>query len=79
MTKQHLAIFGAAAVLAVGAVWAGAPASTVLVVAILLACPLMMLLMMKSMSGGHAGHDHAGATDRSAREWTPEKNGSDES
>jgi hypothetical protein len=41
------------AVLAVGLVWAGVPASTLLVGLVLLACPLMMLFM----HGGAHGHE----------------------
>lgn len=51
----------AAAVLVVGALWLGVPASTLGVLAIVLVCPLMMLFMMKGMRGGddHAPHDHS--------------------
>jgi len=51
MLKRHAALFAAAAVLAVGALWAGGPAGTVLLVVAFLACPMMMLLMTRSMSG----------------------------
>jgi hypothetical protein len=41
----------ALAILLVGLVWAGVPASMLLVAGVLLACPLMMLVMMRSMQG----------------------------
>ena len=47
----------ALAILIVGLVWAGVPASTLLFAAVLLACPVMMMVMMRGMHGGdHAGH-----------------------
>ncbi|MFD1546043.1 DUF2933 domain-containing protein [Nonomuraea guangzhouensis] len=62
MMKQHLILAAVAAVAAIAAVWVGAPPSTVLLVVFLLGCPLMMLMMMRSM-GGHDGdtqHDRQG-------------------
>jgi hypothetical protein len=39
----------------------GAPLATLLPFAIVLACPLMMIFMMKGMSGRHGGgEDHTG-------------------
>ncbi|MEV4061094.1 DUF2933 domain-containing protein [Nonomuraea dietziae] len=60
MVKQHMALAAVAAVIAIGAIWAGAPPGTVLPAVFLLGCPLMMLLMMRSMKdqGGHARHHH---------------------
>ncbi|AQZ63100.1 unnamed protein product [[Actinomadura] parvosata subsp. kistnae] len=58
MIKQHLVLAGVAAVVAVVAVWAGAPVSTVLLVVLFLACPVMMIFMMRSMSGDHTGRGH---------------------
>jgi len=46
----------AAGVLAV----AGVSSATLLTVGVALACPLMMVLMMRSMGGAHARRDHAG-------------------
>jgi hypothetical protein len=43
-------------VLVVGLVWAGVPAQTLLVAALVLACPLMMLVMMRGM---HGAGDHS--------------------
>lgn len=62
MMKQHLILAGVAAVIAIAAIWAGAPTTTVLFVALLLVCPLMMLIMMRSMGGhdDHTKHDHEG-------------------
>jgi type III secretory pathway component EscV len=51
-THVKYMVLGGAAVLAV-AVLAGVPLVSALPLAILLACPLMMLLMMGTMSGGH--------------------------
>jgi hypothetical protein len=39
-----------------GLVWAGVPASTLLIAALVLVCPLMMLFMHGS--GSNAGHGH---------------------
>ncbi|MEO3868259.1 DUF2933 domain-containing protein [Nonomuraea sp. B12E4] len=50
--KQHLVPAGIAAVVAPGAIAAGAPANTVLIVLRLPACPVMTLMMMRGM-GGH--------------------------
>jgi hypothetical protein len=47
----------ALAILAVGLVWAGVPASTLLFGAVLLVCPVMMMVTMRGMHGeGHANH-----------------------
>jgi uncharacterized membrane protein len=56
MMRQHAALFVLAAILAVGALWAGASATTILLIVALLGCPVMMLLMMRSM-GGQNGQD----------------------
>jgi hypothetical protein len=53
----------ALAILVVGLVWAGVPASTLLFAGLILACPLMMFVMMRGMHGGDtsghtAPHDH---------------------
>ena len=47
----------AAGVLAVS----GVSSATLLTVGVALACPLMMVLMMRSMGGAHAHQDHVGA------------------
>lgn len=62
LIKQHKGMAIAIAGLVVlGALWAGVPAGTLLLVAVVLACPLMMLTMH---GGGHSGH---GGTERNAR------------
>ena len=40
---------------------AGVSSATLLTVGAALACPLVMVLMMRSMGGRHAHQDHAGA------------------
>jgi hypothetical protein len=62
MNARHLVpclvfVAVAAGVLAV----AGVSSATLLTVGVALACPLMMVLMMRSMGGAHAHRDHAGA------------------
>jgi hypothetical protein len=64
MNRQPWGMYAIAlAVLVVGLVWTGVPAQTLLVAALVLACPLMMLVMMRGMHGsgdthGHDEHDH---------------------
>jgi hypothetical protein len=50
----------AAAVAAVLLGVTGVSSATLLTVGAALACPLMMVLMMRSMARGHARQDHAG-------------------
>ncbi len=45
----------ALAILVVGLAFAGVPVSTLLVALLVLACPLMMLFMMRGMHGGQGG------------------------
>ena len=53
MKRQHLWLCAAAlGLVIVGALAVGVPASTLLFLAVVLACPAMMLFM----HGGHAGH-----------------------
>lgn len=57
MKRQQWGLYAIAlAVLVVGLVWAGVPASTLLIAALVLVCPLMMLFMHGG--GGHGGHGH---------------------
>ncbi|HKE52984.1 MAG TPA: DUF2933 domain-containing protein [Actinomycetes bacterium] len=42
----------AAAIAPVGALWLGVPIATIAAFALVLACPIMMLLMMSGMHGG---------------------------
>lgn len=59
MQRQPWGLYAVAvAVLVVGLVWAGVPAQTLLFAALVLACPLMMLVMMRGMHGGRDEHDH---------------------
>ena len=49
----------AVAILVVGLVWAGVPASTLAIAALVLVCPLMMLFMMRGMNHSQpSGHEH---------------------
>jgi hypothetical protein len=60
MKRQSWGLYTIAlAILVVGLVALGVPASTLLFAAFLLACPLMMMFMMGGMHGGHgtAGQD----------------------
>ncbi len=61
LIKRHRGLVGGIAALAVvGALWAGVPASTLLLLAVVLACPLMMMTMHGGGGhgglGGHGGH-----------------------
>lgn len=49
-----------AAVVAAVLIAVGAPLASLLPFALVLACPLMMILMMRGMSGMRQGEDHAG-------------------
>ncbi len=52
MKTRNMALYAIAlAILIVGLAFAGVPASTLLVAALVLACPLMMLVMMSGMRG----------------------------
>ena len=53
MKRQHMMWYGAALIAAVlVALTLGAPASTVLLALVVLACPVMMMFMMGNMHGG---------------------------
>ena len=52
-------LIGVAAVAAI-LIAIGAPLVSLLPFVIVLACPLMMLVMMRGMSGMHGGGDHTG-------------------
>ena len=61
----------AIAIAVVGALWLGVPASTIAVLGLVLACPLMMVFMMRGMHGG-GQHDHdAGRTNHPRDHTTP--------
>jgi hypothetical protein len=57
MNREQWGLYAVAlAILVVGLVALGVPASTLLVAALVLACPLMMIFMMHGMHGGDGGH-----------------------
>jgi heme O synthase-like polyprenyltransferase len=56
MNREQWGLYAVAlAVLVVGLVVLGVPASTLFVAALVLACPLMMIFMMHGMHGMHGG------------------------
>lgn len=60
---QHNRMFpylAAAAAAAAVLIAIGAPFASLLPFALLLACPLMMVVMMRGMSGSHGTEDHPG-------------------
>jgi hypothetical protein len=65
MNRQHLPLYAiAAAILVVGFVALGVPATALLYVALALACPVMMIFMMRGMHGGddpgsHRSHENS--------------------
>ena len=63
--KTMTYVLVAAAALVAGLLLAGSPVQAVLPFLLLLACPLMMIAMMRGMSGHDGGHTHdAGPADR---------------
>ncbi|MGW3938515.1 hypothetical protein [Streptomyces sp. NBC_00024] len=61
MTNDKRPIYALAlAIGVIGLVALGVPIGTIVLLAILAACPLMMMFMMRGMHGGgmHGGHDH---------------------
>ena len=56
----------AVAIGVVGALWVGVPVGTLAILAVALACPLMMIFMMSGMHGGMHGGD--GQRDRGDRD-----------
>jgi hypothetical protein len=74
MNNRNYGLYAVAlAIVVVGALWLGVPLGTLAFLALVLACPLMMLFMMRGMHGGdghdehraeppsRAPHDHSGA------------------
>lgn len=67
MKKEQMPRYAMAlAVLIIGLAFAGVPLSTLLILPLVLACPLMMMFMMRGMGhgtdhreGGGCGHDHS--------------------
>lgn len=72
MKRHQWGLYAVAlAILVVGPAWVGVPASTLLIAALVLVCPLMMLLMMRGMNHGQPGgqdrqdhHDAAHGQDK---------------
>lgn len=59
MKREQLPLYAIAlAVLIVGLAFAGVPLGTLLVLLLILACPLMMIFMMRGMDHGGTSHDH---------------------
>jgi hypothetical protein len=61
MKRQHLGLYAIAlAILIVGLAFAGVPVQTMLFGLLVLACPLMMMFMMRGHGGGseQRKHDH---------------------
>jgi hypothetical protein len=60
MKSSNLGLCAIAAAIAfVGALWAGVPLAGLAPALIFLACPLMMIFMMKGMHGSHSEHRDA--------------------
>jgi hypothetical protein len=76
MRRQPWGLYAiAAAILVVGLVALGVPAQTLLVGALVLACPLMMLTMHGGHSGTpHTGHDRTSEHQQRDAGSTPERN-----
>jgi hypothetical protein len=56
MKRQQWGLYAVVlAILVVGLVWAGVPASTLLIAALVLVCPVMMFFMMRGMHGNDSG------------------------
>ncbi len=67
MKSQHMLWYGVAVVAGVvAAISLGAPASTVLLALVLLACPVMMMFMMGGRGGMGGGHGHGSDQDSSS-------------
>jgi len=74
MRRQPWGMYAiAAAILVVGLIAFGVPANTLLFGAFVLVCPLMMMLMMGGMHGGHSHAD----TDTEQHARTPERHDQD--
>ena len=61
MRRQHIPLYAiAVGLLVIGALAAGVPASTLLLLAVVLTCPAMMLFMHGGHGGQAAGEEHSG-------------------
>jgi hypothetical protein len=71
MKRQPWGLYAIAlAILVVGLVALGVPASTLLFAGLVLVCPLMMMFMMHGMHGmhgGHSGHSHTNDHDHTPK------------
>lgn len=75
MKREQLPLYAIAlAVLIVGLVYAGVPLGTLVVLPLILACPLMMMFMMRGMGGmgGGSGMNHEHDAPPTKREDSPE-------
>ncbi|MCV7298169.1 DUF2933 domain-containing protein [Mycobacterium barrassiae] len=64
MKRQYMPWYAAALAAAlIGAVAVGVPLSTVLLLLVVLACPVMMMFMMGVMGGRHGDGPDQGSTD----------------
>jgi type III secretory pathway component EscV len=62
MKSRNLGLYAVAlAIVVVGLLWAGLPAASLVWFALVLACPLMMFFMMRSMHGGDSHNQHTTA------------------
>ncbi len=61
MKSRNYGLYAIAlAIVVVGALWLGMPIGTLAFLGLVLACPLMMIFMMRGMHGGdQQGHDSA--------------------
>lgn len=68
--SQNFGLYAVAvAIGVVGALWVGVPVDTLAVLAVALACPLMMMIMMGTMRGGrHGGDDQHDRGDRESHQ-----------
>lgn len=58
MRNWHYGLYAIAlAIAVVGALWMGVPVGTIALLGLVLACPLMMIFMMRGMQGG-GSDDH---------------------
>jgi type III secretory pathway component EscV len=58
MKREQLPLYAIAlAVLIVGLAFVGVPLSTLLILPLILACPLMMIFMMRGMDHGGSSHN----------------------
>ena len=65
MKSSNWGLFAVAGAIAfVGALWVGVPLGTLAPLLIVLACPLMMVLMMRGMHGGDEDRSESSRPDR---------------